>query len=93
MAIAIALLIFKGAKLSREKHIYLDTHALKFSIDHQKQAQIETNQIETVLLMESPAPTILILSQDQAIQICNLQLETSKAMLVKLEEGIKEFRR
>jgi len=90
---AIAVMIVKGANLSRAKHIYLDKHELKFFRDNQKLAQIKTENIETVLLIQEPFPLILILGDNQELIIQDLQQEAEfKAFMLKLEQGRIEIK-
>lgn len=92
LAIASGILIFKGWQLSREKHIYIDAARLEYFIDNSKIAQLKTNEIEATLFVKNPDPAILILAQDKAIEIKDLQREEEfKALLLKIEEGVMQF--
>lgn len=93
LTIASGILIFQGWHLSREKHIYIDTEQLKYFIDNNKIAQLKTNEIEATLFVKNPAPAILILAQNIAIEIKDLQQEEFRALLLKIEEGVMQLRR
>jgi hypothetical protein len=93
LAIAIAMMVFKGWQLSREKHIYLDKYYLKFAIDNQKIDRLKTQEIETALLLYNPEPELLILAHDRAIVIPKFQREEDcKALLYQVEQGIQAFK-
>ncbi len=94
LTIASGILIFKGWQLSREKHIYIDTDQLEYFIDNSKIAQLKTNEIEATLFIKNPDPAILILTQDKAIEIKDLQQEEEFiGLLLKLDEGVMQLRR
>jgi hypothetical protein len=92
LTIASAILIFKGWHLSREKHIYIDTDQLEYFIDNNKIAQLKTNEIEATLFVKNPDPAILIIAQNIAIEIKDLQQEEFIALLLKLEEGMMQLK-
>lgn len=92
LTIASGIIISKGWQLSREKHIYIDADQLGYFIDNSKVAQLQTNEIEAILFVKNPDLAILILAEDKAIEIKNLQREEEfKALLLKLEEGVIKF--
>ncbi|NJN88271.1 MAG: hypothetical protein HC881_20735 [Leptolyngbyaceae cyanobacterium SL_7_1] len=91
-AIAIVVLVLKGAELSREEHLRITNDAVQFSLDHQKIAEIPTKAIEATLFLEQPQLLLLILSDQQAIEIPGLQQEIEfRAMLCKLDEALAHF--
>lgn len=92
-AIALSILVLKGAELSREEHLRVTKEMVQFSLDHQKIAEIPTGAIEATLFVEKPQLMLLILSQNQAIEIPGLQQEIEfRAMLCKLDEALAYFR-
>lgn len=93
LTIASGIIIFKGWHLSREKHIYIDVNKLEYFIDNNKIAQLKTNEIKATLFVKNPDPAILILAQNTAIEIKDLQHEEFKALLLKLEQGVIHLRR
>lgn len=91
-AIAIGVLVLKGAELSREEHLRITKDVVQFSLDHQQIAEIPTQAIEATLFIEQPQPLLLILSDQQAIEIPGLQQEIEfRAMLCKLDEALSYF--
>jgi len=90
LIILILPIIYQGWHLSREKHIYLDRSALKFSIDNKKINQVATNSIETVLSLERGKPSLLVLGKNKYFFIGPFQKkEEALAFLAFLEAGLK----
>jgi hypothetical protein len=90
---AIALMVLKGAELSREEHLYISPQRLQVFLDHQKLGDIPLPAIITCLLIQKPQPLVLIVGQQQAIEIPGLQREIEfRAMLLKLQEAIAHMR-
>lgn len=71
--ITIGIIIFEGVIISQSKHIYLNQSSLKYVISHKKKAQLSKEAIEAVLFLSQPTPRVLILGDQQAITIKNLQ--------------------
>lgn len=92
LAIAILLIIYQGFRMSQEKHIYIDQFYLKYFINNRKIAQLNTSNIESVLLVKHPEISILVLGEGTEITITNLQQEKEyKAMLLQIADGIMQF--
>jgi hypothetical protein len=93
-AIAILIIIVKGWEVSKEKHFYIDKYYLKFFINNKKIAQLKTKEIETVLLLNKPQLSLLILDTEQGLQITELQQKIQfSTLLLKLEEGLSYFQK
>lgn len=91
-ALAIFIIVFKGWEISREKHIIIDRYRLQFFLNKKKISQVKTREIESILLLEKPSWTLLILSKDKAITIRNFQEEKELTTLaIQLEKAVKEF--
>ncbi|MEB3310591.1 MAG: hypothetical protein VKJ02_10185 [Snowella sp.] len=92
VAIAVAIMIYKGWQLSRVKHCFLDPHFLKVMLDNQVLGKLNLKDIEAILLLNNPEPEILIFTLKDAIILPKLQQkEDSKLYLRCLQEGIDYF--
>ena len=61
-------------------------------LNKKKILQVNTREIESILLLEKPSWTLLILSKDKAITIRNFQEEKELTTLaIQLEKAVKEF--
>jgi hypothetical protein len=93
LAVALGIMVYKGAQISREEHLYITPDKLTFFLNTQQIDQIETAQIESVLFLKQPLPSLLILTQDQAIEIRELQQPSEfRAMLLQLNEALSAVR-
>jgi hypothetical protein len=89
----IALMVMKGAELSREEHLSLTRETLQFSLGTQLIATMPISSIIATLFVEHPQPLILILNREQAITIPGLQRPIEfRALLFKLDEAIAQLR-
>ncbi len=89
LGLALAIMIYKGAKLSREEHLYITPDQLTFFIGSQRIAQVSTASIKALLFLQQPFPMLLVLTADQTIEICELQHETEfRALLSHLDSAI-----
>ena len=78
--------------VGQTKHIYLDRYSLRYSVSHQKRGEIKTQDIEGVLLMLYPEPSVLLFAEKKAMVIDDLPSLASYRYLVKrLEEGIEHY--
>lgn len=93
LVVALSIMVYKGAQISREEHLYITPKNLTFFLNTQQIDQIETTAIESVLFLKQPLPSLLILTQDQAIEIRELQsLSEFRAMLLQLNEALTAVR-
>lgn len=90
---ALGIMVYKGAQISREEHLYITPDKLTFFLNTQQVDRIETPAIESVLFLKQPLPSLLILAQDQAIEIRELQQPSEfRAMLLQLNEALAAVR-
>ncbi|NJO78039.1 MAG: hypothetical protein HC827_05600 [Cyanobacteria bacterium RM1_2_2] len=89
LAVALSIMVYKGAQISREEHLYITPDRLTFFLDTQQIDQVETAAIDSVLFLTQPWPSLLILAQDQAIEIRELQNSSEfRAMVLQLNEAL-----
>lgn len=89
LVLALSVLIFKGAQLSREEHLYVTPKTLTFFLGTHKIAQLPTSAIEAILFLKQPFPSLLILTNDQILEIRELQHETEFcSMLLQLNQAL-----
>lgn len=91
IAIALIVMFVQGWRISREKHLYINSQTFTFLINNQKQGQLFTQNIEAALFLPIPEPEILILARDRALTLADWQQEDElKVMLQAISEGIQE---
>lgn len=92
LAIAIIIILVKGWQLSQSKSIYLDANSFNFYLGNSKQSRLNTQDITDTLLIKRPYPAILVFTEKNLIEICNLQQEGEyRNLLLTLDEGISYF--
>ncbi|MEB3292274.1 MAG: hypothetical protein VKJ24_03865 [Synechococcales bacterium] len=90
---AIALMVFKGAELSKEEHLYLSPQGLRAFLDHQKLGEMSLNAIVACLWIQKPQPFVLIVGKQEAIELPGLQREIEfRAVVMKVQEAITQLR-
>ncbi|MDR9404771.1 MAG: hypothetical protein RI580_15190, partial [Halothece sp. Uz-M2-17] len=83
LGLAIGIIIFQGAKISRSQHIYLDQSLLKYYVGRHKQGQLKTPEIEAIILISEPDLMVLIFAKNQALTIDALPNPSAHREIVK----------
>ena len=92
LSIATGILIYQGWQISKEKRIYIDKHNLNVFAGKKKLGQLSINELEFVVFVKEPLPAILLIDQNSAVEINNLQDEDEfRALLLRIESGVKHF--
>jgi hypothetical protein len=93
LAVALSIMVYKGAQISREEHLYITPDRLTFFLNTQPIDQMATTAIDSVLFLKQPLPSLLILSQDQVIEIRELQNPSEfRAMVLQLNQSLAAVR-
>ncbi|NBD14927.1 MAG: hypothetical protein GVY04_01905 [Cyanobacteria bacterium] len=91
IGLAVGIIIFQGAKISRTQHIYLDQSLLKYYVGHQKQEQLKTADIEAIILIPEPNLMVLIVANRQALMIEHLPTpDAYRKMVEKIEFALNQ---
>lgn len=89
LGVALGVMIFQGAQLSREEHLYVCSEQLTFYWGNRKIAEVDPATIEAALLMRQPFPSLLILTSTKAFEIHGLQNELEfRLMLSYLSQAL-----
>ncbi|WP_150107025.1 hypothetical protein [Halothece sp. PCC 7418] len=89
IGLAVGIIIFQGARMSRTQQIYLDQSLLKYYVGKQKQGQLKTPEIEAVILIPEPDLIVLVIAKNQALMIESLpNPDAHREIVAKLERTL-----
>lgn len=92
LIVAILLIVFKGWQISRRKNIVIDRNYLKYFLGRKYQGQLNTQEIQSILLLDEPNGIILIISPHQSLVIDRFHSEEeSTGFLFKIVQAIESF--
>jgi hypothetical protein len=93
LLLAIAVMIYRGWRLSRVKHCTLDQHFLRASLDNHPLGKLATQEIEAVLAIDAHPPEILILSEQGSVTLSPFQnLDEALVYTCYLTQAIDQFK-
>jgi hypothetical protein len=94
LLLALAIILVKGAQLSRPEHLYVTPKHLTFFLDTKKINQLAASTVASILFLKQPFPSLLILAEDGEVEIRELQHENEfRLMLLQLEKALAVLRK
>jgi hypothetical protein len=92
LSLATSLMIYRGWRLSRAKHITIDKYELKYAIDNHRIDRLKTAGIRSILLLQEPALAIAIIGSEKAIVLEEFQrVEDCLALMTEIQKAIERF--
>ncbi|AIE75336.1 MULTISPECIES: hypothetical protein [unclassified Synechocystis] len=92
LLLAIAIMIYRGRRLSRVKHCSVDHHFVRANLDNHSLGKLPTDEVEAVLAVGQGKPEVLLLSANKSLLIPSFQrLEEALIYACVLTRAIDEF--
>ncbi|MBE9203694.1 hypothetical protein IQ218_09950 [Synechocystis salina LEGE 06099] len=92
LLLAIALMIYRGWRLSRVKYCAVDQHFVRANLDHHPLGKVPTDAVEAVLTVGQEKPEILVLTATRSLVIPSFQrLEEALTYTCVLSKAIDAF--